>query len=167
VDLDSALQDLTPRVLRYCRARTGDGSLAEEIAQESLTALVQHWRRGGPPECPEAYVFAIARRGVVRATLRRRLRVPLDLLFNHHDGRPTPERQAIDRDERDRALAAIRRLSRREREALLLVVAADLDVARAAATLGISESGVKMRVLRARRHLAVMLEGDDARTSGA
>ncbi|MFO7693922.1 MAG: sigma-70 family RNA polymerase sigma factor [Vicinamibacterales bacterium] len=163
MDLDSVLHDLTPRLLRYLRARTGDGDLAEEIAQESLTALVQHWRRRGPPECPEAYVFAIARRGVVRGAIRQRLRVPLDLLFHHQDGRPTPERQVIGRSERDRVLAAIRRLSRREREALLLVVAADLDCARAAAALGVSVSAVKMRVLRARKHLAAMLEVDNAR----
>jgi DNA-directed RNA polymerase specialized sigma24 family protein len=49
VDLNEAVGALAPRVLRYAVARLGDRSLAEEVAQESLTALVRHCRNGGPP----------------------------------------------------------------------------------------------------------------------
>jgi len=167
VDLDSVLRDLAPRVLRYCRGFTGDACLAEEVAHESLAALVEHWRRRGPPDSVHAYVFAIARRRAARAVTRQRLLAPLEYLLDHRDQAPTPEAQVIERDERDRTLAAVRRLSRREREALLLVAVADLDGAAAARTLGISESALKMRVSRARRHLAAIMRNDNGRPGRA
>jgi DNA-directed RNA polymerase specialized sigma24 family protein len=43
VTLDAIVADLAPRLLRYCTARTRDAAAAEEIAQESLTALIRHW----------------------------------------------------------------------------------------------------------------------------
>jgi RNA polymerase sigma factor (sigma-70 family) len=158
VDLDSALRDLTPRILRYCRGYTGDACLAEEIAQDALIALVRHWRRQGPPDSIDAYVFAVARRRATRALARQRLLAPLEYLLDLRDRRPTPEAQVIARDERDLALSALRRLSHRERDALLLTAVADLGGGAAARTLGISESAFKMRVLRARRHLAAIME---------
>jgi len=51
VDLENALLELAPRLLRYLIARLGDRSLAEEVAQESLTALVRRCRGAGPPNC--------------------------------------------------------------------------------------------------------------------
>ena len=76
VDLDETVGALAPRVLRYAVARLGDRSLAEDVAQESLTALVRAWRNGGPPESAEGFVFAIARRRVGRVIWRRRLWLP-------------------------------------------------------------------------------------------
>jgi DNA-directed RNA polymerase specialized sigma24 family protein len=43
VDLENIIRELTPSLLRYCTARTRDRSLAEEIAQESLAALIMRW----------------------------------------------------------------------------------------------------------------------------
>ena len=163
VELDSALRDLTPRVLRYCRGYTGDSGLAEEVAQEALIALVLHWQRRGPPDSIDAYVFAIARRRATRALARHRLLAPLEHLLDLRDRRPTPEAQVIARDERDLTLSALRRLSHRERDALLLTAVADLGGGAAARTLGISESAFKMRVLRARRHLAAIMENGHGR----
>ena len=158
MDLDAALCDLTPRLLRYCRARTRNAGLSEEVAQDSLAALVAHWTRRGPPDSVDAFVFAIARRKISRALFRQRLGIPLDHVAEPWDRQPSPEQRAIDREERDRTLAAIARLGRRDREVLLLVGAAGLDGRRAAGVLGISESAVKVRTLRARRRLAAMLE---------
>ena len=41
VTLETAVGELAPRVLRYCVGYVGDRSLGEEIAQESLAALVK------------------------------------------------------------------------------------------------------------------------------
>ncbi|RPJ84180.1 MAG: hypothetical protein EHM13_05480, partial [Acidobacteria bacterium] len=62
MDLEQAVGDLTPRLLRYCLARTRNTALAEDVAHDALVALVQRWRRYGPPESVDAFVFAIARR---------------------------------------------------------------------------------------------------------
>jgi len=161
VDLESAIRELAPKLIRYCTARTRQPSLAEEIAQESLSALVDRWRRHGPPDSPEAFVFAVAKRRAARVLLRRRLWLPLRLLDGRNDGSPDPEQRAMARSERDRLLRAIDSLPARVREALLLVVVADLPTREAARVLGISESAVKMRTLRARSRLSSLLEAEN------
>ena len=158
MDLDGTIRDLAPRVLRYAIARSGDPSAGEDVAQESLAALVRHWRQSGPPESAEAFVFSIARRRAVRALIRRRLWVPIEQVFGSRDGAPDPEARTMARAEHDRVRAALARLSRTDREALLLVAVGELTSADAANALGVSPSAVKMRVHRARRRLAEQLE---------
>lgn len=158
MDLDATVRDLAPRVLQYCRARTADAGLAEEVAQESLTALVRRWRRFGPPDSPPAFVFSIARRRAGRAVARRRLWAPIEELLGARDGHPTPEEQALASSRRVRLVRCLARLRRRDREALLLVAVSGLGTSDAAAALGISPSALKMRTLRARQRLRILLE---------
>jgi RNA polymerase sigma-70 factor (ECF subfamily) len=165
VDLDATLSDLAPRVLRYLVARLGDVSLAEEIAQESLTALVRCWRKGGAPESAEAFVFAVARRRLGRAVWRRRLWVPIEQAMGARDGGPSPESRAIARVEEERVRSALAKLARRDREAILLVAVGEMSTAEAADVLGVSLSAVKMRVHRARARLAALLEEGHGNTA--
>ncbi len=158
VDLDATLDDVAPRVLRYLTARLGDVSLAEEIAQESLAALVRCWRNGAPPESADAFVFAVARRRLGRAVWRRRLFVPIELALGSRDASPSPEARAIARVEEGRVRSALAKLARRDREAILLVAVGEMSMAEASAVLGVSESAVKMRVSRARARLTALLE---------
>jgi RNA polymerase sigma-70 factor (ECF subfamily) len=161
VDLEGVLRDLAPRLLRYCTGRTGDPALGEDVAQESLAALVQRWRRHGPPDSPEAFVFAIARRRAGRALLKRRLLVPLAALAAHAGDAPNPEQQAVATADGRSVRAALTLLPRHDREALLLVVAGGLSTSDAARTLHISESALKMRTFRARKKLSALLEQGD------
>jgi RNA polymerase sigma factor (sigma-70 family) len=166
MDLEQAVGDLTPRLLRYCTARTGNAALSEDIAHDTLVALVQRWRRSGPPESPEAFVFAIARRRAIRAVLRQRLLVPIAFLTNRQDEHRDPEHLAIGKNQRDVTLAAIARLPSRDREALLLVAVAQLDTAAASKLLGISETAFKVRTFRARRRLAALMEYGNVESRG-
>jgi RNA polymerase sigma-70 factor (ECF subfamily) len=163
VDLDATIRELAPRVLSYAIARSGDPGVGEDVAQESLAALVRHWRQAGPPRSAEAFVFSIARRRAVRAAVRRKLWVPIEQLFGAHDGAPGAEACAIARAEHEQLRAALARLPRRDREALLLVAVGEVPAAEAAATLGLSVSALKMRVHRARKRLAVEFEDGHAR----
>ena len=156
--MEEVLRNLAPRLLRYATGRTGDSALGEDIAQESLAALVQRWRNVGPPESPEAFVFAIARRRAGRATARRRLFLPLAALAGRITGERNPEEAAIVSADTRSVRAALAQLARHDREALLLVVAGDLRAVEAARVLGISESAVRMRAFRGRRRLAALLE---------
>ena len=158
VTLDAVVADLAPRLLRYCTARTRDAAAADEIAQDSLTALIRRWQRQGPPASPGAFVFAIARRRAWRVVFARRLRTPLASVSARADTRANPERRALARSECERVLEEIRRLPRRDREALLLVAAAGLDADQAADALGISATAFRMRLSRARQRLTARLQ---------
>ena len=158
VDLEGTIAELAPRLLRYANARLGDTALAEDVAQESLAALVRACRNGGAPESAEAFVFAIARRRAGRAAWRRRLWAPLELAFGARSDAPSPEARAIAVEESARVRAALARLSSRDREAILIVAVGGLSMADAAAALGLSIPAVKMRVSRARARLAALLE---------
>jgi RNA polymerase sigma-70 factor (ECF subfamily) len=162
MDLDATLTDLAPKLLRYCLGVAADRSLAEEAAQDALTALVHRWRRHGPPDSPPAFAFTVARRRARRARLKQRLLEPLGKLENGHQPKPDPERLAVDRDRLRHTFGALDRLPRGHRDALLLVAAGELDVAAAAEVLGISHSALKMRVHRARQKLRDLLEDRDA-----
>ena len=159
MDLEDVLRDLTPRLLRYATGRTGDGGLGEEIAQESLTTLVQRWRRLGPPDSPEAFVFAIARRRAGRSTAKRRLLLPLTAIVGRAAVGRNPEETVVANAEAKAVRVALGQLPRLDREALLLVVAGGVRSVEAAHLLGISESALRMRTLRGRRRLASLLTG--------
>lgn len=128
MDMETAVRELTPRLLRYCRGRTGEEALAEDIAQEALIALVTRWRRLGPPQSPVAFVFAIARRRAGRRLAKRRLR---ELFVRSQNGRrpaPSVAQELSGRDRLARTFGAISRLRRADHEALLLVAAAELNL---------------------------------------
>lgn len=161
VDLESVLGDLAPRLLRYAIGRTSNRSLGEEVAQDALTALVQRWRRYGPPDSPEAFVFAIASRRAGRAVVRSRLWLPLATIGSRPAAAPSPEAEAVSNATAHAVRSALARLSRLDRESLLLAAAGEVGAAGAARVLGISESAVRMRTLRARRRLAALLERKD------
>ncbi len=163
VDLEGKVAELAPRVLRYATARLGDASLAEDVAQESLMALVRHCRNGGVPASAEAFVFAVARRRAGRAIWRRRLWMPIEALTGARDVGPTPEAAAMGREERARLRSALARLGSRDREAILMVAAGEVTMSDAAQALGVSVSAVKMRVSRARARLFALLEDDHDR----
>ncbi|MEM7587452.1 MAG: RNA polymerase sigma factor [Acidobacteriota bacterium] len=158
MDLETTLGELAPRLLRYCRGRSASPELAEESAQEALTALVARWRRHGPPESPEAFAFVIARRRLSRQILRQRWLEPLERVMHGHSPRPDPESTLLARSDLERTLGALDRLPQRLRDAMLLVAAGELDTETAAGVLGISKSALKMRVHRARQQLGHLLE---------
>jgi RNA polymerase sigma-70 factor, ECF subfamily len=158
VDLEDTIRELAPGLIRYCTARTHDRSLAEEIAQESLAALVQRCRTHGEPDFPQAFVFAVARRRATRAVLRRHLWLPLHLLEESRDQAPDPEATALGRSECAILGRALERLPARDREVLLLVALGGLKIPEASQALGISESALKMRVMRGRQRLRALLE---------
>ena len=152
MDLDETLDELAPALLRYCRGRSGDAGLAEDTAQEALIALVERWRRLGPPDSPAAFAFTVARRRLGRRLAMRRLWAPLEAAasFTSNDA-PI---EALEIKEELRATAdAVNKLKPKLRDALLLVSAGGLDTAGAAQVLGISVSALKMRVARARDRL--------------
>ena len=157
MDLDAVATALAPRLIAYATARTGSRDAAEDIAQEALTALVRRWRLAGPPESPDAFVFAIARRRAGRVVAKRALLAPIEALRNRIRDEASVEQAYGDRCELAIVLSALRALSRADREALLLRAAGELSFEEIAAITRTSTAAVKMRISRARRRLAARL----------
>jgi RNA polymerase sigma-70 factor (ECF subfamily) len=133
---------------------------AEDIAQDALLALVRRWRTIGPPESPDAFVFAIAKRRATRVNLRRLLFARVDRL----DSLESPTRPADvvyeKRVEALRIFRVLRRMSRSDREVLLLSAVGELDTGSLASVLRTTPAAVKMRLHRSRQRLRRLLAED-------
>ena len=125
----------------------GDAFEAEEIAQETMTRVLERWDRVGVMDSPTGYAYRTAlnlqrkriRRLAVRAK-RRFAPVPVG------DIGPA----AGDRQDVRRALAS---LPDGQREALILIDWLDMDTDEAARALGIKPASVRVRLHRARSSL--------------
>jgi len=132
---------------RFCR----DRGRAEDLAQDAFVRAYRglgRWRREG---AFSTWLFAVAT-NVYRTDLRRLppATVPLDA------NAPADDRQRADADrmDRDRAIRlAVDTLPEKYREALILFYFEEMDIAAAAASLGVPEGTVKARLSRARRLL--------------
>jgi RNA polymerase sigma-70 factor (ECF subfamily) len=148
---------------RFCH----DRSKAEDMAQEAFVRAFRslgQWRR----EASFAtWLFAVAT-NVYRSELRK-LRAPLAPLPD--DDIPDTFDVAADHEDLDRRARlrrALHALPPKYRDALVLFYFHDLDVERAAASLGVPTGTVKARLSRGRellrRKLVAMLGADDAQT---
>jgi RNA polymerase sigma-70 factor, ECF subfamily len=158
VDLEAVVTALAPRLIAYAMARTGCRGMAEDIAQDALTGLVRRWRTDGPPDSPEAFAFAIAKRRAGRAVAKRALLAPLDALRHAVGHEPGIARALEDRSELSLVRSALRTLSRVDREALVLRAVGELSYEEIAVLVHVSPSAAKMRVSRARTRLALLLQ---------
>src|SRR6266436_6623342 len=77
-DVDTALEavyrDDWGRIVATLIRLVGDFDLAEEAAQEALTAAVGQWRSSGVPESPRAWIIQTARHKAIDR-IRRRTRL--------------------------------------------------------------------------------------------
>ncbi len=147
------------RVLAYALRRVGPDR-AQDVVAETFLVAWRHLRKA--PEDPLPWLYRLA--GNAAANDGRALRRGLRLQERARVGAVTTLASALaasDHAERvgdtDWVLAALRRLSPRDQEALRLTVWEDLDVATAAAAMGCSTAAMKVRVHRARRRLAGLL----------
>jgi len=157
VDLDATVAALAPRLVAYATGRTGCRSAGRDIAQEALAALVLRWRRFGPPESPEAFVFAVARRRAGRAMKHRALLKPLDFILAARAS-DTGVDSCEQRAELQMVIRTMKRLRRADREVLLLRAVGELSLDQIAIVTRSSVAAVKMRLHRARSRLTDLLE---------
>jgi RNA polymerase sigma-70 factor, ECF subfamily len=158
VELDEIARALAPRLIGYALVRTGCVATAEDVAQDALTALVRRWRQAGPPESPEAFTFAIARRRAGRVAARRAFMAPLHVIRNLAGREPSAEQMYEHRAELAVVRSALRTLSAIDREVLLLRSVGELSFDHIAVIVGASPAAVKMRVSRARRRLTASVQ---------
>lgn len=146
-------------VLGYALARLEPERAKDAAAETFLVA----WRRlSDVPAEPAAWLFGVARK-VVAEQLRadsRRDALAERLAFSWEHSHPADPADQV--TQRDAALAALARLSERDRETLTLLAWHGLTATQAAEVLGLSSLSFAVRLHRARRRLANALAVADA-----
>ena len=136
-----------------------DVPTAEDVVQDSFVAMHESWRRLRDADSALAYLRqAVLNRS--QSVLRHRA------VVDKHLPNPPPdiasaEYGALVRLERSAVVAALRRLSARQREAIVLRYYADCSEAEVAAAMGISRGAVKSHTARAMAALRADLEQQD------
>jgi RNA polymerase sigma factor (sigma-70 family) len=146
-DFESFFRDEYRSLCQALILLVGDRHDAEELAQETMTRVLERWERVGAMESPTGYAYRTAlnlqrkriRHQAVRA--RRRL-APV----------PVPD-IAPDADERRDVHRALQALPEGQRTALVLVDWLDMDIEEAGRVLKIKPASVRVRVHRARTAL--------------
>lgn len=118
---------------------TGDVHLAEDLVQDALARVAQHWRRLRREGEPDAYARVVLHRLSIDRWRRRTARPPEVLTGREVDRSSGPvdhERRLVLRD-------ALARLTPKQRAVLSLRFYDDLTEARTAEVLGCSVSTVK------------------------
>jgi RNA polymerase sigma-70 factor (sigma-E family) len=158
---DAAFDDLYRLAYRVAYRMLGERGDAEDVAQEALARAVVRWERVG--DRPEGWVTRVASNLAIDRIRRRRRPLPPPIgplgLVDPHLG------------ERGDLVAALRKLPRRQREAVVLRYLGDLSEADTALEMGCSVGAVKSHGARGlaslRRDLVAAghLEEGDVRAS--
>jgi RNA polymerase sigma-70 factor, ECF subfamily len=128
-------------VFRLC----GDRAVAEDATQEAFARALARWRRLRGKGWAAGWVTTTAL-NVARRALRRR-------------PEPAARSDETDVDAAADVWLAVRRLPRRQQEAVVLFYVADLPLAGVAAAMGCAEGTAKAHLARARESLRGTLEG--------
>ena len=131
---------------RYCR----DRGRAEEMAQEAFIRAwrgLAQWRREGSFS---TWLFALAA-NVFRSELKRFPTINLPLEAAPEPSGPASQLNALQQKSRDEAIRrAVLALPLRYREPVILFYFHEMDLGRAARTMGLPEGTLKARLSRAR-----------------
>ena len=146
-------QEYWNRLVRLATLLTRDASVAEEIVQDSFVSLHRRWAALDERASAGAYLRTSVVNGA-RSALRHR-----GVEERHRQPGPPepagPEEHAVRADQDLRVMAALRTLSRRQQEVLVLRYYGDYSEQDIATTLGLSKGAVKSH---AHRGLAALRE---------
>jgi RNA polymerase sigma-70 factor (sigma-E family) len=142
------------RLLRALFLVTGDPHEAEDVAQEAFVRVFERWETVRDHPNPGGYLFRTAL-NLYRSRIRR-LRVAARRVLTSSP--PDELAAAEDRDLLSRAMA---RLTRGQREAVVLVECLGLSDKEAAEVLGVAPVTVRVRLSRARDALRAEMGGEE------
>ncbi len=150
---------LTPMALRVATRMLGDGSEAEDVAQEAMLRLwrvAPEWRQG------EAKVSTWLYRVVSNLAtdrLRKRRGVSLEEAAEPEDGKPAVVDLMIDADRAEALQVALASLPDRQRQAVVLRHLEGLTNPEIAQVMEIGVEAVESLTARGKRALTTMLAG--------
>lgn len=157
-EFTARVNELIPRLRRYARALTGEGTAADDLVQDTLErawSKLHLWRSGSDLR---AWLFTIMHNVHVNQVRSRAATATLPLDDDMPDA-PVRATQADMLEVRD-IDAALRRLPVEQLEVLLLVALENMSYQETANALGIPIGTVMSRLARARDRLRIMLAAD-------
>lgn len=146
-----------PRLLGLLTLYVGDRGLAEQLAQDALVRLCQHWPRVRRMDHPRAWLTRVALNGATSWSRRRAAERRALIRYG-------PDRQVAPASDTASVLAvreALARLPEREPRVVVLRFYAGFDVAATAAAVGCPDGTVKSLTHRAVGRLRDELALDD------
>jgi RNA polymerase sigma-70 factor (sigma-E family) len=147
-------------LVRLAALLVRDTPTAEEVVQDAFIAMHLGWQRLGGAEKALAYLRqAVVNRS--RSVLRHRLLTDRNLQEAPPDI-PSAEDEVLVLLERSAAVAALRQLPDRQREAIVLRYYADLSEAEIAAAMRISRGAVKSHTARGLSALRAAMEQESS-----
>ena len=162
--LEHLLTRIRPMVVQYCRARIGIGMLgsqsAEDIAQDTLVAVVGALGRWRPEKRVMAFVYGIASNKVVdayRAAGRDRS-VATEFVPEEPDLDHGPEQAALHGGVVAELRALLDQLPEHHREILVLRVALGMTAVETATAVGSTSGAVRVTQHRALAKLRELVE---------
>lgn len=144
-----------PAVVGLAYVLSGSRAAADDLAQDAFLAAYRAWDRVGGYDKPEAWVRAVVAKRSASLWRRRTREAKAFLRAALHLERAAFP--AIDPDS-EVVWAAVRRLPRRQAQAIALHYLGELKVEEIAHILGCSESSVKTHLARGRERLADWLK---------
>ena len=136
-------------LIRLAVVMIGDRQAAEDVVQEAFCGLFRRWAHLADKDKALSYVRSSALNGC-RSELRRRIRIERRASRDAAAAdAESAEYLALIGEEHREVLAALRRLPRRQREALVLRFYLDMSGAEIAAAMDISQGTVKSTTSRA------------------
>jgi RNA polymerase sigma factor (sigma-70 family) len=145
-----------PKMVAWASALTGDPAVGEELAQEAMIRSFRHWDRVSTYERPGAWVRRVTTNLASTARTRRRAE------STAFERLATTASASGSEELRDAAefWAFVRRLPKRQRDAVTLYYLEDRTIADIATELGCSKNTAKAHLFKGRRRLAGWLDAE-------
>ncbi len=144
-----------PRLVAFYRGMGLSKADSEELASEAVEGMVKSIRRLREPDAFEGWFWTIARNRL-RSRLIRKGRVERELEYGLVED---PESIVVAREEHLTIRMALEQLSDRDRQVLWLREVEELSHEEIAIRMKLRPGAVRIAVLRARRRLAEIYEG--------
>lgn len=149
-EFDDTFDRLFPRAMRAAYRILGSNVAAEDVAAEAMARALANWPKLKDAAHLDAWVLRVAANLAIDLARRRPPRLDPQFVSNHEDS--TAIRLAL--------VAALHKLPRRQRDAVVLRYVTGLSEAETATSLGVSVNTVRTHVNRGLAALRRRL-GDD------